>query len=150
MLKVKRVSVDTTPENTVFLSRECSVYRAEEFTALKKIEIISKARTILATLIIADDPQIVADDELGLAEPAFHRLGLPENAHVESAHAAPPSSLDAIRDKIDGAEMTSDEIEAIINDITAFRYSPMEIATFLISSASSPVSFSYSRRTGGA
>ncbi|MBL4620417.1 MAG: thymidine phosphorylase family protein [Marinicaulis sp.] len=136
MLKVKRVAVDTTPENTVFLSRGCSIYRAEEFTALKKIEVISKAKTILATLIIADDPQIIADDELGLAEPAFRRLGLPENTLVEIAQAAPPASLDAIRDKIDGAEMSDDEIEAIINDIAAFRYSPMEIAAFLISSAS--------------
>ncbi len=136
MIKVKRVAVDTTPENTVFLSRKCSVYRAEEFTALKKIEVISKTKTILATLIIADDPQIVADDELGLAEPAFRRLGLPENTSVEIAHAVPPASLDAIRDKIDGEEMTDADIEAIIKDIAAFRYSPMEIAAFLISSAS--------------
>ncbi len=136
MLKLKNVAVDTAPENTAFLSRNCVAYRAEEFTALKKIEVVSDHKTILATLIIADDDGIVRADELGLASPAFRRLGLAEGAEVSIAQAAPRKSLDAVRAKIDGAEMTPSQIEAVIGDIAAFRYSPMEIAAFLISSAS--------------
>ena len=136
MLKLKKVAVDTAPENTVFLSRACSVYRAEEFTALKKIKVTCGQRSILATLVIADDPLIAAHDELGASEPAFRRLGQQDGAMLEIAHAAPPASLEAVRAKIGGAEMTALEIEAIIKDIAAFRYSPMEIAAFLISSAS--------------
>ncbi len=136
MLKLKKVSVDTAPENTVFLSRNCSIYRAEEFIALKKVKVSSARMSILATLIISDDPNIVADDELGACEPAFRRLGEVEGAKLEIAQARPPTSLDAVRAKISGAEMTETEIEAVITDIAAFRYSPMEIAAFLISSAS--------------
>ncbi len=136
MLKVKKVAVDTTPENTVFLDRNCVFYRAEEFTALKKIEVIGVTKTILATLIIADDEAIVGADELGLAAPAFRRLNNREGAPVRIAQAPPRPSLEAVRKKIDGAEMTESEIAAIITDIAAYRYSPMEIAAFLISSAS--------------
>ncbi len=136
MLKIKKIALDTAPENTAFLSCRCSIYRAEEFTALKKIEIVDGSKTMLATLVIADDPQFIAHDELGLGEPAFRRLGLPEGAQVAIAQAAPPESLDAVRDKIGGAEMTEGQINAIIQDIAAFRYSHMEIAAFLISSAS--------------
>ncbi len=140
MLKIKKVAIDTEPENTAFLSRQCRVYRAEEFRALKKIEISSDAggekHSILATLVIADDAAIVSPDELGLGEQAFRRLRLPEGASICISQAQQPKSLDAVRRKITGEVMAADEIEAIIADIAAHRYSPMEIAAFLIASAS--------------
>ncbi|MBT8471317.1 MAG: thymidine phosphorylase family protein, partial [Marinicaulis sp.] len=135
MLKIKNIALDTAPDNTVILARDCSVYRAEEFAALKKIEVMGNAKKLLASLIISDDPSVVADDELGVANPAFRRLGLQNGAMVEIAQAAPPASLEAVRKKIAGAEMSAGEIAAIINDIAAFRYSPMEVAAFLVSTA---------------
>ena len=135
MLKIKNVSLDTRPENTVFLSRDCSVYRAEEFTALKKVEVRCNGASILATLIICDDPNIVGPDMLGVGDPAFRRLGARDGAPASLAQAAPPRSLEAVRKKIGGAEMSAVEIENVIRDIAAFRYSPMEIAAFLVSTA---------------
>lgn len=136
MLKIRRVAIDTEPENTAFLSRSCEIYRAEEFRALKKIEIASGARSLLAGLVIADDPAIVGPDELGLGEQAFRRFGLPQGAKARISQAMPPKSLDAVRRKIGGEIMTRDEIEEVIADIAAYRYSPMEIAAFLVASAS--------------
>ena len=136
MLKIKKVAIDTEPENTVFLSRRCAAYRAEEFRALKKIEIFGQARSLLATLVIVDDASIVGPDQLGLGEQAFRRLKLPDGAEVRIAQASPPRSLDAVRRKIAGEVMTAEEIEAIIADIAVHRYSPMEIAAFLVASAS--------------
>ncbi|PQA87206.1 thymidine phosphorylase family protein [Hyphococcus luteus] len=135
-LKIKRVAIDTEPENTVFLSRQCAVYRPEEFRALKKIEVTSGGKSLLATLSITDDHAITAPDELGLGVQAFRRLGAPEGAAVEIEQATPPRSLDAVRRKIAGEVMSPDEIKAIINDIAAHRYSPMEIAAYLIAAAS--------------
>ncbi|MGE0408586.1 MAG: hypothetical protein AB7P23_04890 [Amphiplicatus sp.] len=135
-LKIKRVAVDTEPENTVFLSRQCAIYRAEEFRTLKKIEILGGTRRLLATLHIVDDPAIAGPDQLGLGEQAFRRLKMEEGAEVRIAQASPPRSLEAVRRKIGGEIMTADEIERVIADIAAHRYSPMEIAAFLIASAS--------------
>ena len=136
MLKIRKVAIDTAPENTVFLSRRCALYRAEEFRALKKIQIFGDSRTLLATVVIADDPMIVGPDELGLGEQAFRRLGMAEGVEVRIEQAATPRSLDAVRRKIGGEVMTAEQIEAIIDDIAAYRYSPMEIAAFLIATAS--------------
>ena len=136
MLHAKNVALDTAPENTAYLSRKCSVYRAEEFTALKKIEVTNGEKKILATLVLVDDPDIVAPHELGLGTPAIRRLGAADGAAVSIAQAAPPASLEAVRRKINGAEMTAEEIKAVIADIAGFRYSHMEIAAFLISSGS--------------
>jgi thymidine phosphorylase len=50
--------------------------------------------------------------------------------------AASPRSLDAVRAKIQGHTLSATEISAIVDDLTHYRYSDMEIAAFLISSAS--------------
>lgn len=136
MLKLRRIAIDSYPENLALLSRGCRVYRAEEFQALKKIEVSGDGSHILATLVIADDPQLVGADELGLGEQAFRRFGRPAGSRVRIAQATPPESLEAIRAKISGRTLSAAEIEAVIADISAHRYSPMEIAAYLIASAS--------------
>jgi thymidine phosphorylase len=134
MLKLKRIGIDTYRENVAYLSRGCETYRPEEFQALSKIEIFRDGRRILATLNIVDNGGLLAADELGLAEQAFDMLGLPEGSPVEIAQAAAPASLEAVRAKIRGDSLTPSQIDAIIHDIAASRYSKMEIAAFLIAS----------------
>jgi thymidine phosphorylase len=136
MLKIRRIPIDTYRENVALISRSCGEYRPEEYQALKKIEISHDGGGLLATLMISDDRSIVGDDEIGLTEQAFRRLGLPEATLVAIAPAAPPRSLEAVRAKIHGHTLSADQIESIIRDIAAYRYSDMEIAAFLISSAS--------------
>ena len=136
MLRLRRIAIDTYPENLALLSRACTVYRAEEFHALKKIEISNDGRRLLSTLAITDDSNLVGPDEIGLGEQAFHRLGLPEGSLVHIAQATPPHSLEAVRAKIRGETLSRQQIDAIIADIAGYRYSPMEIAAFLIASAS--------------
>jgi thymidine phosphorylase len=136
MLKLRRVGVDTYRENVAYLSRDCPLYRAEKFQGLSKIEVSKNGRSILAVLNIVDDLRLLPRDELGLSEQAFRQLGLPEGETVAVAQAAPPSSRDAIRAKVLGQVLRAEEYEAIIRDIAANRYSKMEIAAFLIASAS--------------
>ncbi len=136
MLKIRRIPIDTYRENVALLSRSCEEYRPEEYQALKKIEISHDGGRLLATLMISDHRSIVGDDEIGLTEQAFRRLGLPEATLVTIAPAPPPQSLDAVRAKIHGHTLSAYQIESIIRDIAAYRYSDMEIAAFLISSAS--------------
>ena len=50
--------------------------------------------------------------------------------------AASPNSVDAVRAKIQGHTLSAPQITAIVDDLTHYRYSDMEIAAFLISSAS--------------
>lgn len=135
MLQLKNIRIDTYRENVAFLARDCELYRPEEYQAFKKIEVISDSKRILATLMIVDDPSIIASDQLGLSEQAFRRMRLPEGAPVTIAPAEPPHSLDYLRQKILGNILNRKQIEEIITDIAAHRYSEMEIAAFLVSSA---------------
>lgn len=136
MLKIRRIGIDTHPENTAFLLREGNGYSAEQFQALRKIDITHECGSILASLAIVDDATMLQPGEIGLGEQAFRRLGLPEGTCVCIAQAKPPGSLEAVRRKIDGDTLDDAEISDIIRDIAAYRYSPMEIGAFLVASAS--------------
>lgn len=135
-LRIRRLRIDTHPDSVAMLPRDCSAYRAEEFRTLRKVSIAANGRSILASLMVMDEPSVLRSDEIGLGDQAFRRLGAPEHAAATLRQAAPPRSLEAVRAKIQGAVLSEAEIAAIIEDIAAHRYSPVEIAAWLISSAS--------------
>ncbi|HEX9073626.1 MAG TPA: thymidine phosphorylase family protein [Pseudolabrys sp.] len=134
-LKIRRVNLDTGRENVVVMSRRSKALRPEVFRGFSRVELRCNSKTLLATLLITDDG-LVGIDEIGLAEPAFRRFSEPAGSLVTVTPAIPPDSLDAVRAKIQGHALSADEIAAIVDDISHYRYSDMEIAAFLIGSAS--------------
>ena len=134
-LRLRRVAIDTYHENVAFLHRGCALYRAEGFQALSKVEIQANGTRIYAVLNIVDDAKIVKPDELGLSEQAFDQLGQQAGHKVRIAHTEPPHSMEAVRRKIDGERLDLKDFRAITRDIVANRYSKMEMAAFLVSSA---------------
>ena len=134
-LKIRRVNLDTGRENVVVLSRRSLALRGDVFRGFSRVELRAGDKELLATLLLTDDG-MVGIDELGLSEPAFRRFGQPVGAFVSVKPATPPESLDYVRSKIQGHSLKPGEISAIIDDITHYRYSDMEVAAFLISSAS--------------
>ena len=135
-LKVRRIHLDTGRENLIVVSRRSKALRPEVFRGFSRVELRRDSKVILATLIITDDDTLVGPDEVGLAEPAFRRFGAAAGALVMVTPAARPQSLDAVRSKIQGRILSDSEISAIIDDLSHYRYSDMEIAAFLIGSAS--------------
>ena len=57
-MKIRRIAMDTRPQNTAFLSRAGNGYSPEQFQALRKIEIGNGTVSSLAMLIIVDDANI--------------------------------------------------------------------------------------------
>lgn len=137
MFSIRLVAIDTHPENMAFLPRTGSSYGAEQFQALRKIEISGGGAGILATLAILDDEHLLQPGEIGLGEQAFRRLGLPAGTTVTIAQARQPESLDLVRRKVSGAVLAQADFDRIIGDISCHRYAPMEIAAFLVACAGS-------------
>ena len=131
-LRLKAVEIDTYRENVAYLHRNCSLYRAEGFQALSKIELHHDGRRILAVLNVVDDENIVGPGEIGLAEQAFAQFGQPEGAAVEVDHASPPASMEAVRRKMAGDRLSHEDFIGIARDIRENRYSKVEIAAFLV------------------
>lgn len=135
-LKIRHIHLDTGRENVVVISRHSKALRPEVFRGFSRVELRRNSKVLLATLLITDDDALVGPEELGLAEPAFHRFAESAGAFVTVTPARPPNSLDAVRAKIQGRTLLTSEISAIVSDLTHYRYSDMEIAAFLIGSAS--------------
>ena len=134
-LKIRRLNLDTGRENVVVVSLRSEALRPDLFRAFRRVELRAGDKEMLATLLITDDG-IVGTDEIGLAEPAMRRFGEPPGTLVSVNPATPPESLDAVRAKVQGHVLADAEIAAIVDDISHYRYSDMEIAAFLIGSAS--------------
>ncbi|HYC14146.1 MAG TPA: thymidine phosphorylase family protein [Stellaceae bacterium] len=135
MPRLRHVPIDTYREPVAFLPRRSSAYRPSDFQALGKVAVTGAGRHVFASLNIVDHEGILAADEIGLSDAAFAVLGLPEGSDVSVEQAAPPESLEAVRAKIDGRELAPEQLEAIVRDIAELKYSKMEIAAFLVSSA---------------
>ncbi|MET1046444.1 MAG: thymidine phosphorylase, partial [Hyphomicrobium sp.] len=127
-LKTRRVNLDTGRENVVVISRRSTALRPEVFRGFSRVELRRDSKSLLATLLLTDDDNLVGPDELGMAEPAFRRFAEPAGSYVTVTPAPPPASLDAVRAKIQGKTLEAPEIGAIVEDLTHFRYSDMEIA----------------------
>jgi thymidine phosphorylase len=135
MLKLKRIAIDTHRESIAYLSRHCSQFKAEEFQALEKIEVCGATHRMPATLNIVDDTQILDANELGLSEAAFQAFGQAAGTLVSIQHPKPAESLEAVRAKIQGRELSPEQYTSIIRDIAELRYSKMEVAAFLVGCA---------------
>ena len=131
-LKLKRVSIDTNYENVVYLHKDCSVYRAEGFQALAKVEIFTQDKKIQATLNVVEDPCIVSPDELGLSIDAFASLGVDEGSDTFVRPAERPESVGALFKKINGERLSKDEYRQIVGDIAQLHYSKIELTAFLL------------------
>jgi len=134
-LRVKRLPLNTFRENVIVLGRNCSALHPERFAGSRKLAVRSALTSIIASLDIAEGGDLVANDEVGLTEPAFRRLGVKEGERVAVTPAPAPASLDSVRAKIGGHVLSRIEMAAVIADLSAHRYSDMEIAAFLIACA---------------
>lgn len=135
-LKIACVNLDTGRENVAVISRRSKALRPEVFRGFSRVELRCNSKVLLATLLITDDDALVGSGDLGLAEPAFRRFGEPAGSYVTVTPAAHLNSMDAVRAKIQGRSLSDSDIHSIIDDVAHYRYSDMEIAAFLISSAS--------------
>lgn len=133
-LKLRQVGIDTYRENVAYLHRDCQIYRTAGFQALAKVEVEAAggASKIQAVLNVVDDVQIVAPDQLGLSQQAFRQLDLPDDASVCIAHAAPPSSVEAVHRKIAGERLDFQDYLSITREIVENRYAKIELAAFLV------------------
>ncbi|MBL8558091.1 MAG: thymidine phosphorylase family protein [Hyphomonadaceae bacterium] len=135
-LRVKALPVDTLRENVVMLARDCRALRPERLKGSRKVEVRGAGRSIVASILIVDDPALVSATDVGITRPALERLCLADGDDVVIAPAVSPESLDSVRAKIRGETLSEEAIFAIVRDLAAHRYSDMEIAAFLIASAS--------------
>lgn len=137
MLKLKHIPVKSFGENIAYIYNGCALYKVDDLNKVTKLEIHKGNKTIYAFLQIVAEEGVLVADEIGLNDDAFNTLNMSEGTEVHVSLAAPSASTQALRRKISGEVLTSGEYAAIVNDISAGRYSKMDIAAFLVACSAS-------------
>ncbi len=134
-LKLRRIGVHTFGENVAFLSAECPYYTPETFASFNKVEVHGAGRTLIASLNIVANGDLMDPQSLGLSQSAFDDFGLPEGAEVSLSLASPARSVESVRRKILGHTLSGEELQAVVSDIAARRYSKAELTAFIVACA---------------
>ncbi len=128
------LGVDTHQEPVVFMRQDCHVCRSEGFNASTRVLVECQGQQLLATVNTVVG-KMLQKDQIGFSVIALKRLNINEGDLVTVRHAPLVESLGFVRKKIYGVELQQNEIDDIINDIVGYRYSDIEIASFLTASA---------------
>jgi thymidine phosphorylase len=137
-LAARRLGIDTRHDAVVFLRADSHIVRAEGFTAHARVRVSNGRRSIIATLYhVTSD--ILHHNEAGLSESAWHRLGLDSGGNVRVSHPAPLESLSMVRGKVYGRRLDDGSLSTIIGDVTAGRYSDIDLAAFITACSARPL-----------
>ncbi len=87
-LKLKKLGIDFRNEHLVFMRRDCHVCKSEGFEALNRIRVAKGDKTIVASLIVMDDPSQLHHGEVGLSDGAIERLSATDGDDITLSHMA--------------------------------------------------------------
>jgi thymidine phosphorylase len=131
--RLRALPIDTWHAHIAYLPANSAIIASEEYLGPGRIEIFRGRNSVRAQVNVIDDPRLLAADELGLSRSAHHGLNLPEGARVRIERTPSPESLEALRAKIRGDELSQASYRLLIGDIVEGRYSDREVSAFLVS-----------------
>lgn len=139
-LRLVRLGIDTHQEPIVYMRTDCHVCRSEGFSAHSRVLVATDASALAATLNVVHG-DLLKPGEAGLSEAAWRRLEARAGQSARISHAPPVESLSALRSKIYGNALTDPQIEGILRDVVAGRYTDIEIAALLTGFSAAGLNF---------
>lgn len=130
VLQARRLGIDSQHEAMAFVQPDCAACKAEGFSAHSRVLLKNGSSEIFATLhhVTSD---LVGNDEIGLTEIAWQRLGLKGPESLTISHPSPLSSFADVRGKIFGQRLTQSTCRQIVQDIVDGRYSDIQLTGFV-------------------
>lgn len=134
-LRLRNLGIDSRNEHLVFMRSDCHVCIAEGFQALNRIRVSAGSRRLAASLIVMDNPDYLAIDEIGLSNAAKSFLQVEEGDLVQLSHLGALDSMSDIRKKIYGHPLEENAYRRIVTDITDLNLSNIQLSAFLTACA---------------
>jgi thymidine phosphorylase len=129
-LRLKYLGINTYKEKVLYLPIDAHVCRSEGFEVHARVKVTVNQKSIIATLNFVER-ELLSLDEAGLSNAAWESLNAKEGDQVLISHTLPLQSFNSVRSKIYGHTLSKDQIQSLIEDITAGLYSDIEITAFL-------------------
>ncbi len=138
-MRIRRMGIHTYQEPVVYMRADCAVCRAEGFESQSRVKLSLNGRSVIATLNTVDAALLDAEDA-GLSDAAWLALGGRTGDEITVSHPDPLESFSHVRAKVYGHSLSDEAFTAIIGDVAAGRYSPLEMAAFVTACASDALS----------
>jgi AMP phosphorylase len=128
MYKVKKIDL-CAGEFTVILHEK----DAKELGVrnLDRVRVVGPKNSI--TAIVETTDSIVNPEEVGLLEIGFNTLEIKDGMDVDLMPTTRPESVDFIKKKMNGQELSQEEIRAIVRDIVDRTLSDIELSAYVTS-----------------
>ncbi len=137
-LKARRLGLFTQHEPVVLLRVDCPVCRAEGLSSRSQVLLSSGGREIYATLYQVES-DFLQPDEAALSEAAWTLLGVAEGDPIRTSHPPALESLSSVRRRVYGRRLDAAAITAVVQDVTAGRYTDVHLAAFLTATSALPL-----------
>lgn len=128
-----RSGVDAHREAVVFMRRDCPVCRSEGFEGHSRVQVHVGTRSVIAQLFVVEG-DLVSNGTVALSEAAWTALAPQPGEVGRFSHPPALASMSAVRRKIYGETLSPAELQGIVQDIVAGRYSNVELAAFVAAS----------------
>jgi thymidine phosphorylase len=138
-LRAKRLRLHTQHQAVVIMRTDCHVCRSEGLASRSQVLASSGGRAVQATLFQIEGNDLLAIDQIGLAETAWELLRIEEGAAVTITHAPALESLASVRRRIYGNRLDAAAVGSIVKDVAARRYTDVHLAAFLTATAALPL-----------
>lgn len=130
-LKVKDMDIATGGVDVVILNEKDAALL--DMHHMDRVLVKKGSKSTIAILDIAESKKAVPQSRIGLFEETLDVLGAKNNDVVEIFLAKKPESVNYIRKKLDGKELSYKETFAIVKDIVDDNLTSIELTSYVIS-----------------
>jgi len=134
-LLARRIGIGTYQEPVVYMRADCPVCRSEGLQSQSRLQLVGNDRSFVATLNVVHSEGLLDHGEAGLSEVAWELLGATAPCDIRVSHAEPVKSFSDVRAKLFGHALTPAQLNGIVNDVAARRYSDVQLSAFLTACA---------------
>lgn len=132
-LSLKYLGINTHKEPIVYMRADCLICKSEGFNAQARVMVTLNKCSIIATLNIIET-DLLKPNEASLSNYAWKLLSAKQGDEITVAHPKTLESINFIRSKIYGNELSKLQIGSIIKDVVSGHLSDIHIAMFIAAS----------------
>ena len=125
-LKAKYIDMDTGEITALLHIVDCAEIGVHEGDRVKV-----KHENNTVTAIVQTTDSFLTQGEIGLLGKAYHYIGPEPGELLDVMATGKPESVDYVRKKMDGMELTKEEIQTIVEDISTRSLSSVELAAYV-------------------
>jgi AMP phosphorylase len=141
MLTLKSKDIDTSTGGPLIVILNYLDAEKLDLRALDRIKVQVGKKSVIAAIDISESNKKIKEGEIGLFEEVLDKLNIKKQTKVKIHLAEIPLSIEAIKKKLEGKDLTKKEIHLIIKDLISNELTEIELTYFVSACYQKSLSF---------